>query len=92
MDNVNPFWYINSMYEFIPQGICSTKINFDIRDGKLYSVSFEDGCDGNLKAIGLLLEAADATEAVKKLKGSTCEDRGTSCADQLARAVEQYLP
>ena len=78
------------MYEYITEGICSSKINFDIRDGKLFSVQFKDGCDGNLKAISALLEGMDAAEAVKRLKGLVCEDRGTSCADQLALAIESF--
>jgi len=79
------------MYKFIPKGICSTKISFDIKDGKLYSVNFENGCDGNLKAVCALLEGQDAEEAVKKLKGICCEKKGTSCADQLAIAIKQNL-
>jgi uncharacterized protein (TIGR03905 family) len=78
------------MYEFETSGICATKINFDIIDGKLYSVNYEDGCEGNLKALGALLEGMDAKEAVKRLKGLACGDRGTSCADQLARAIELH--
>ena len=79
------------MYEYKTSKTCSTKINFDITDGKLSSVSFEDGCEGNLKAISILLEGMDAGEAVKKLKGLSCGRRGTSCADQLAKAIEPYL-
>ena len=78
-------------YEFETNGTCSTKISFDIKDGRLYSVIFEDGCEGNLKALGVLVEGMDAAEAAAKLKGLTCEDRGTSCADQLAMAIERYL-
>jgi len=79
------------MYNYEPNGVCSTSINFEIVDGKLRSVVFEDGCEGNLKAIGILLEGMDAKEAAKKLKGNLCEYRGTSCADQLAQAIEKYL-
>ena len=80
------------MYEYKTSGTCSTKINCEIRDGKLHSVKFKDGCNGNLKALGALLEGMDASEAVKRLKGICCESRGTSCADQLARAIEQNCP
>ncbi|MDR1429867.1 MAG: TIGR03905 family TSCPD domain-containing protein [Spirochaetaceae bacterium] len=76
------------MIEYTPRGTCSSKINFDIRDGKVYAVSFKDGCDGNLKALSALVEGMDAPELVKKLKGINCGGKGTSCADQLARAVE----
>jgi uncharacterized protein (TIGR03905 family) len=78
------------MYEFITQGTCSSKILFDIQDGKVKNLSFEDGCDGNLKALSVLADGMDAKELVKKLKGLECEDKGTSCADQLARALEKY--
>jgi len=79
------------MYEYKTRGTCSTKISYDIKDGKVCSVSFEDGCDGNLKALGILTEGMDAVEVVKKLKGLECEKRKTSCADQLATAIEQQL-
>jgi uncharacterized protein (TIGR03905 family) len=79
------------MYEYKTKGTCSSKIRFEIKDGKLYSVVFRDGCEGNLKALGVLVEGMDAAEVVKKLKGLTCEYKGTSCADQLARAVEKHL-
>ena len=81
--------YIIPMYEYKTSGTCSTKIHFDLRDGKVYSVSFEDGCSGNLKALGLLVEGMDAGEVVKKLKGLHCGRKKTSCADQLVKAIEQ---
>jgi len=79
------------MYEYTTNGTCSTKIRFNIEDGKLHSVKFDNGCDGNLKSIGILLEGMDAAEAVKKLKGVCCGRKKTSCGDQLAIAVEKYL-
>jgi uncharacterized protein (TIGR03905 family) len=81
------------MYEYATNKTCSTKIRFDIIDRKLHSVSFEDGCEGNLKAISVLVEGMEAAEAVKKLKGILClsSNKGTSCADQLAKAIELHL-
>ena len=55
------------------------------------NIRFRGGCDGNLKAIGKLLEGADASFAIEKLKGNDCGGRGTSCADQLTKAIEQAL-
>ena len=78
------------MYEYKTTGTCSKKINFDVTDGKLHSVSFEGGCNGNLKAISALVEGMEASQAVKILKGINCNNKGTSCGDQLARAIEQY--
>lgn len=77
------------MYEYVTTGTCSTKIHFDIRDNKIYSVSFEDGCNGNLKALSILVEGMETGDLIKRLKGVQCKGRGTSCADQLAAAVEK---
>jgi uncharacterized protein (TIGR03905 family) len=76
---------------FKTQGTCSTEINFELRDHKVHSVSFIGGCDGNLKALGILAEGMDAEELVKKLKGVRCGRKQTSCGDQLASAVAQAL-
>ena len=78
-------------YAYTPRGVCSQRIRFTLDNGKLRDVSFTGGCDGNLKAIGKLLEGQDAENAVRILKGNDCRGRGTSCADQLARAGEEAL-
>ena len=69
--------------------VCSTKVDFDLIDGKVYNVAFTGGCNGNLKAIGKLVEGMEREKLVSILKGNTCGPSSTSCADQLARAVEQ---
>ncbi len=56
----------------------------------LHNVRFIDGCPGNLLAIGKLLEGMRVDEAMLRLKGIRCGDKPTSCADQLAAALEQY--
>jgi len=80
------------MYEFETNGTCSTRICFDIENGKLHSVKFDNGCNGNLKALGILVEGMDAADIYKKLKGVKCDHKETSCGDQLARAIEKYCP
>ena len=74
-------------FRYTPRGVCSQLIDFDIEDGKLQNVEFVGGCNGNLKAISKLLEGADADYVVEKLLGNECGTRGTSCADQLAKAI-----
>ncbi len=72
---------------YITSGTCSRMIHFT-RDGDVIrNISFEGGCNGNLKAISKLCEGMTATEIAEKLKGNTCGSRPTSCADQLAIAV-----
>lgn len=79
-------------HTFTPDGVCASKIAFDLTtDGKLQNVRFTDGCDGNLKAVGKLVEGKDAREIAALLRGNTCGMSATSCADQLARAIEAAL-
>lgn len=67
--------------------VCSKKIDFDIEDGKLHNVRYVRGCDGNLQAVGRLLEGMPAEKAVEILGGVNCHGRGTSCTDQLTRII-----
>ena len=78
------------MYEYATEGTCASKIHFELNKGKVHNLSFEGGCNGNLKAISILAEGMDAKELVTKLKGNLCGNKPTSCADQLAKAVEKY--
>ena len=71
------------------RGTCSQEIYFDIVDNKVRNVQFIGGCNGNLKAIGRLVEGKDAREVADILRGNTCGMKGTSCADQLARAIDE---
>ena len=75
-------------HTFSPQGVCSMQIDFDIEDGKLHNVVFTGGCNGNLKAIGRLVEGKDAKEIAEILRGNQCGFRGTSCADQFSKAID----
>jgi uncharacterized protein (TIGR03905 family) len=78
-------------FEYRPHGVCSTNIAFEIEDGKLHNVKFTRGCNGNLKAIGLLVEGKPAEEVAEILKGNDCNGRGTSCADQFSQAITAAL-
>lgn len=70
-------------------GTCSTQIDFEIEDNRIYNVSYTGGCNGNLKAIASLVEGEKVDTVIEKLKGITCNFRKTSCADQLAKALEE---
>lgn len=74
------------MITYVTKGVCARKITFDIVDGKLHNVKFESGCPGNLRAIGKLVEGKDAREVAALLAGNQCRN-GTSCADQLSKAI-----
>ena len=75
-------------HSYTTSGTCARQINFEIdENGNLHNVSFVGGCNGNLKAIGKLVEGANAEMIAEKLAGNQCGPRSTSCADQLARAI-----
>jgi uncharacterized protein (TIGR03905 family) len=77
--------------EFKTKGTCSAKINFEIEDNILKSVEFTGGCNGNLKGISALVEGMNIHEVIKRLEGITCGFKSTSCPDQLAAALKDYL-
>ena len=70
-------------YEYKTKGTCSSRILFDIEDGKLKNVEYIGGCNGNLQGIGRL------DEVISRLRGIRCGYKPTSCPDQLATALEQ---
>ena len=79
-------------YTYKTKGTCSSSIRFEIdEEGTLKNVAFTGGCNGNLKAIGKLVEGRDAKSVAETLRGNTCGPRSTSCADQLANAIDQAL-
>ena len=79
------------MYSYKTSGTCSQQINYDIVDGKVHNVTFVNGCPGNLKAIGILVEGLPVEEVAAKMRGIHCGNRSTSCGDQLAQALEQHI-
>ena len=78
-------------YTYQTQGVCPQVITFNMEDGVLHDVHFHGGCPGNTVAISKLIEGAKAQDIANILKGNQCGARGTSCADQLALAIEQAL-
>ena len=78
-------------YSYQTRGVCAKQISFELEDKRLHNVVFHGGCPGKTSAISRLLEGRDAAEAASLLRGNDCDGRGTSCADQLAIAVEEAL-
>ena len=78
-------------YTYKTHGVCSQFIEFDLTDGIVSGVKFYGGCDGNLKAIGKLVEGKKAEEIAALLKGNLCGNKGTSCADQLSQALSAAI-
>ena len=76
-------------YTYTPKMVCSRKIDFDIDGNVITNISFEGGCNGNLKAISKILDGWTVEQIESKIRGNKCGLRTTSCADQLAIAVRR---
>lgn len=76
---------------YIPSGVCSRQITIDVNenDQTINSVSFVGGCNGNLKGISSLVKGRKIDGVINDLKGIDCNFKGTSCPDQLAKALEE---
>lgn len=73
------------------KGTCSKEITVVVEDDVIKQVGFLGGCNGNLKGISSLLVDMKINDAIKRLKGITCGDKNTSCPDQVALCLEQYI-
>lgn len=73
------------------KGTCSRFINVSVEDGIVKNVQFLGGCHGNTQGVAALTQGMKVEEAISKLKGIDCGGRGTSCPDQLAKALELFL-
>ena len=80
------------MMTYKTTGTCSREILFDIEEVNgekiFHNVQFVGGCNGILKGIGKLVEGMTVSEVIKKLEGTTCGMKNTSCPDQLANALK----
>ncbi len=72
-----------------PHNVCPSSLSFDLEGDVVRNVTFVNGCNGNLKAIGKLVDGMTVDKLESMLKGNTCGRRPTSCADQLAIAVRE---
>lgn len=74
-------------FDYLTEGTCSKVISLDLEGDVVRNISFMGGCDGNLKAIPILVDGWTVDQIEAKLSGVLCGRRGTSCSDQLAKAV-----
>ncbi len=77
--------------EYKTQGTCSRAIMVDIEDGVIQSCKFVGGCAGNTQGVCALVKGMRVEEAIERLSGIQCGFRGTSCPDQLSRALKKSL-
>ncbi len=77
--------------QYRTKGVCARNITFDIVDGKVTGVKFDGGCNGNSQGVARLVEGMSVEEAIRRMEGITCGFKGTSCPDQLAKALKEAV-
>ena len=76
-------------YQYITRGTCSRAIDIEVEDGIVKNVSFQGGCHGNTHGVAELVKGMTPAQVVERLEGIMCGNKGTSCPDQLARALRE---
>lgn len=79
------------VFTYKTSGTCSKSIEIQIDGDVIENVRFEGGCNGNTKGIASLVKGMKIQQIIDKLKGIDCNNKGTSCPDQLAIALAQIL-
>jgi len=77
------------MFKYKTQGTCSMQINLEIQDGIITFCEFVGGCKGNTQGVARLATGRKAEEVAAELEGIQCR-AGTSCPDQLSKAIRAY--
>lgn len=75
------------MFSYKTSGVCSSTINIEIKNNIVENVEFVGGCPGNLLGISHLVQGVPVDDVIERLKGIDCRNKGTSCPDQLSKAL-----
>lgn len=77
-------------FRYVTFGTCSRQITFEVDEqNRIHSVKFLGGCAGNTQGVSRLCEGRDIDEVHDLVKGVLCRN-GTSCPDQLSKAIEKF--
>lgn len=77
-------------FEYTPRGVCSMKMIFDIEENIIKKLTIIGGCPGNTVGVSKLVEGKNIQQVIEMLKGIPCGSKGTSCPDQVSKALEEY--
>ena len=77
------------MFNYKCRGTCSTSIDLEIQDGIITYCKINNGCKGNTVGVAKLAVGRPAEEVAAMLEGIPCRG-GTSCPDQLSKAIRSY--
>ena len=78
-------------YTYKTQGVCASKIEFEVTDGIVENIRFIGGCSGNTQGVAKLANGRKVEEVISLVEGLRCGFKTTSCPDQLAQALKEAL-
>lgn len=78
-------------FTYTTRGVCARAIDIAIEDGIITEVHYHGGCSGNTQGVAALVRGMSVNEAVERLSGIRCGFKNTSCPDQLAQALSEYI-
>ena len=77
------------MENYRTSGVCARSIDFEVENNIVKNVKFNGGCMGNTQGVAKLAIGRTVDDVITLLEGIQCR-AGTSCPDQLAKALKQY--
>ena len=77
-------------FKYIPNGVCAREMIFAIDNDIIVDAKTIGGCPGNSQGISSLIKGMNIDDIIERLKGINCSGRGTSCPDQIAKALMEY--
>lgn len=81
---------IRVIYANTCREVCSQQIAVAVKDGVILDAGFYGGCSGNAQGICKLVAGMKVEDAISRLEGIRCGDKGTSCPDQLAKTLKLF--
>ena len=79
------------IYTYKTNKTCSRQIIVNVENGIIKEVEFIGGCSGNTQGISALVKGMKIENVINKCRGIDCVGRGTSCPDQLSKALEEII-
>lgn len=77
--------------DYKTRGVCARRLQIEVEGTVVQSMAFDGGCHGNLQGLSRLIAGMEASEVIARLEGVRCNGKSTSCPDQLACALRDYL-
>lgn len=77
-------------FDYYPKGVCSRRYTIEIENDTIQSLTVEGGCQGNLAGISRIVRGMKVDDVIRAFEGVNCNGKGTSCPDQIAKALRSY--